>query len=219
MIATPRGCGLLVAIVLTSVGTVCAADEAPPEPATDAVSYFQDVRPIFQAHCQGCHQPAKPLGEFVMTSFDSLVKGGESTLPAVVPGKPDESYLIEQITPADGEAAMPKEKEPLTEDQINKIRQWIADGAKNDTPASVGQVVDAAHPPKYEAAPVLTALAFSPDGSLLAVSGYHETLLYQGDGSALVSAIGRRVGADRSVGVFARRNIAGRGRWLAGPVG
>ncbi len=189
MIATPRGCGLLVAIVLASSATVRAADEAPPEPATATVSYFQDVRPIFQAHCQGCHQPAKPLGEFVMTSFDALVKGGESTLPAIVPGKPDESYLIEQITPADGEAAMPKDKDPLTEDQIKKIRQWIADGAKNDTPASVGQVVDAAHPPKYEAAPVLTALAFSPDGSLLAVSGYHETLLYQGDGSALVARL------------------------------
>ena len=29
--------------------------EDPP-----AISYYKDVRPIFQQHCQGCHQPAKP---------------------------------------------------------------------------------------------------------------------------------------------------------------
>ena len=77
----------------------------------------------------------------------------------IVPGKPDESYLVQQITPADGKAEMPKEKDPLSEDEIKKIREWIAAGAKDDTPASVSKLVDAAHPPKYEAAPVLTALA------------------------------------------------------------
>ena len=35
-----------------------AADPAPP---AGKVSYYKDVRPIFQQHCQGCHQPAKPL--------------------------------------------------------------------------------------------------------------------------------------------------------------
>ena len=42
------------------------------------VEYFRDVRPIFQEHCQGCHQPAKRGGEYVMTAFDQLLKGGES---------------------------------------------------------------------------------------------------------------------------------------------
>jgi mono/diheme cytochrome c family protein len=34
------------------------ADSAKPDP-NKPVSYFKDVRPIFQAQCQGCHQPAK----------------------------------------------------------------------------------------------------------------------------------------------------------------
>jgi len=176
--------------VTLSLTSVVRAEDAPAEkPAGPKVSYFRDVRPLFQAHCQGCHQPAKPLGGYVMTSMDRLVKGGESESAAIVPGKPDESYLLDQITPAEGKAAMPKDKPPLHEQEIAKIRQWIAEGAEDDTPASVRDTIDAEHPPKYEAAPVLTALDISPDGSLIAVSGYHETLLHKADGSGLVARL------------------------------
>src|SRR5690349_858408 len=87
------------------------ADVPAANPAT--VSYFRDVRPILQVHCQGCHQPAKPMGEYVMTHFAGLVKGGESGEAAIVPGKPDESHLLAMVTPANGKAEMPKDKEPL----------------------------------------------------------------------------------------------------------
>ena len=75
------------------------ADEAEPETveaqavSPQEVSYWKEVRPIFQAHCQGCHQPAKPNGEYVMTRFDALVEGGESGEAAIVPGDVDASYL------------------------------------------------------------------------------------------------------------------------------
>lgn len=161
------------------------ADAAP----TPTVSYFRDVRPIFQVHCLGCHQPAKAMGDFVMTNFENLAKGGESEQPAVVAGKPDESHLLALITPAEGKAEMPKDKPPLAEDQIKRIRQWIAEGAQDDTPMSVRGVIDADHPPVYEASPVLTAIDFSPDDTLLAVSGYHETLLHKADGSGLIARL------------------------------
>ena len=51
------------------------------------ISFYRDIRPIFQEHCQGCHQPAKRGGEYVMTAFKELLKGGESESPAVVPGE------------------------------------------------------------------------------------------------------------------------------------
>jgi WD40 repeat protein len=162
------------------------ADEPAARPT---VSYFKDVRPIFVVHCQGCHQPAKPLGGYVMTHFEGLFKGGESEQAAVVPHKSDESNLLLQITPADGKAEMPKDQPPLTADQILKIRTWIDEGADDDTPASVRAVVDAEHPPRYEGAPVLTTVDFSPDDTLLAVSGYHETLLHKADGSGLVARL------------------------------
>ncbi len=186
-----RSLAILVLFALATCYLNAAGGEEPskPEVAGVKVSYFRDVRPLLQAQCQGCHQPGKPEGGYVMTSRDALLKGGESEQAAIVPGKPEASYLIEQITPSDGQAAMPQGKPPLHEGEIKKIAQWIAEGAVDDTPASVRTVIDAAHPPKYESAPVLTALDFSPDDALLAVSGYHETLLYKADGSALVARL------------------------------
>src|SRR5215472_7144105 len=55
-----------------------------PAPIPDNVSYYKDVRPIFVLHCQGCHQPAKPMGGFVMTSHADLLKKGDSEEPGVL---------------------------------------------------------------------------------------------------------------------------------------
>ncbi len=74
------------------------------------VSYYKQIRPIFQAQCQGCHQPAKAGGGYVMTDFARLLAGGESKLAAIVPTKPEESNLLDQVTPEAGKAEMPKEK-------------------------------------------------------------------------------------------------------------
>ena len=168
-----------------------AADEKKndTEKPGEKVSYFRDVVPIMREHCQGCHQPAKRGGELLLTTFAGLKKGGESGAPGFVAGKPDQSLLIEQITPEDGEAEMPKKKPPLDADQIALIRRWISEGAKDDTPINNAVAFDADHPPKYNAAPLITSLDYSPDGKLLAVSGYHEVLLHKADGSGLVARL------------------------------
>ena len=195
-------CTLLLCTLLAAAPLLAADPPAAPaaKPAA-TVSFFRDVRPIFQAHCLGCHQPAKAMGEYAMTAREGLVKGGESGQAAIVPGKPEASYLLTQITPADGKAEMPKEKEPLAEPDIKKIRQWIAEGAEDDTPLAVRAAIDMEHPPVYEAPPVLTALDFSPDDTLLAVSGYHETLLFQLNGQELVGSapVARLVGQSERV--------------------
>jgi len=154
------------------------------------VSFFKDVLPILRAkNCTGCHQPAKRGGEYVMTEFASLLKGGESGEAAVVPGKPEKSHLIAQITAKDGKADMPKEAKPLSEAEVATIRRWIELGAKDDTPASNRPQYDAEHPPIYMAPPVLKSIEYSPQGNLLAVSGYHEVLLHKVDGSGLVARL------------------------------
>jgi WD40 repeat protein/mono/diheme cytochrome c family protein len=182
-------------IALIAALAVPALVAAQP-PAKDApkpggpVSYYKDVRPIFQQHCQGCHQPAKPLGGFVMTSFADLFKAGDSELPGVVANKPHDSLLVKLLGDVKGRARMPKGKEPLSATQVKLITDWVAQGAADDTPMSArAPLVDADHPPTYDLLPVLTAVAFSPDGQVLAVSGYHEVLLHKGDGSGLVARL------------------------------
>ncbi len=153
------------------------------------VSYDKQVQPLLQANCYGCHQPAKAKGGYQMTSRDGLLRGGESGSPAVVPGKSDESHLLELITPQEGKAEMPQGRSPLAASDIELIRRWIAEGAEDDSPKSLPQTFDAHHPPVYSSPPVVTSLDFSPDGKLLAVAGFHEAILWKADGSTRVARL------------------------------
>jgi WD40 repeat protein/mono/diheme cytochrome c family protein len=189
---------LLGALLLFACFPLRAA-EPPAKDAKepDVVSYYRDIRPLFAQHCQGCHQPAKAGGGFVMTAFPDLLKKGDSDLPGIVPGKAEESLVVDQITPQSGKPpVMPRGKDPLPAHDVQLIKKWIAQGAKDDTPPSARDVVDADHPPHYDVPPVITSVAFSPDGQTLAVSGYHEVLLYKADGSELT---GRLIGLSERI--------------------
>ncbi len=164
--------------------------EEDPSPADAPVSFNRDIRPILVEHCQGCHQPAKPSGGLVLTSYDHLRKGGESEEPGVVPGKPEESTLYTYVVAEEGEEPlMPKDAPPLTPAEVEKIRRWILQGAKDDTPQSMKVTYTMDNPPRYQLAPVLTSVDYSPDGKLLAVSGYHEVLIHRADGSGIVARL------------------------------
>jgi WD40 repeat protein len=180
-----------IALVLLCSPAVRGAEPADKAAPPDGkISYYRSIQPIFQMHCQGCHQPAKPSGGFVMTSHADLLKAGDSEKAGIVPGKPEQSLIVELITPQkDQPPEMPKGKPPLPEKDVALIKKWIAEGAADDTPKTARQVVDQDHPPVYRLQPVLTSVDFSPDGTLLAVSGYHEVLLHKADGSGLVARL------------------------------
>ena len=153
------------------------------------VSFYKHIRPIFQAQCNGCHQPAKKKGDYVMTDFAALLKGGEEG-HAVVPGKPEESNLLKLIVPdAEGKVEMPQKAEPLHETQVALIKRWVAEGAKDDTPAAAKAQYDMEHPPVYVTAPAITSIDYSPDGQFLAVAGYHEVLVHKADGSGIAARL------------------------------
>ena len=195
--------GALLTFVMLPVA-VASADEPKKDngqqkganPARTRISYDKQVRPILQARCQGCHQPAKAGGNYVMTAFERMLKGGESGEAAIVAGKPAESHLLTLITPEGGKAEMPQNKPPLATAEIELITRWIAQGASDDTPRAARTRYDQDHPPVYTRLPVIPALSFSPDGSLLAVAGFHEVLLWKADGSELV---GRLVGLSERI--------------------
>lgn len=164
-----------------------AAEESKP------VSFYRQVRPILQRNCVGCHQPAKRGGKLLLTTFEGFQKGGENG-KGFTPGKPGESLVVDYISGDKPE--MPRGKDPLKKEQVALIARWVKQGAKDDTPAAAKDTITAANPPKYVRPPVVTALAYSPDGKLLAVSGFHETLLQKADGSGIV---GRLVGTAKRI--------------------
>ena len=58
--------------------------------------FEQNVRPLLAEKCYSCHGDKKQKGGLRLDSLEAILKGGESG-PAVVPGKPDESLLVEAI--------------------------------------------------------------------------------------------------------------------------
>ena len=143
--------------------------------ATDSkVSFHSEIVPLLKRSCQGCHHPGDPNGDLIVTTYAELKRGGMAG-EAIVPGKPDESLLIELIS--GDEPAMPQNMEPLSAEEVELFRRWILEGAPDDTPAEVDDMGEGNYP-TYTVPPVVTALAYSPDGSTLAVSGFREILLY-----------------------------------------
>jgi mono/diheme cytochrome c family protein len=175
--------GFTAAAFALLFGGARAQDAKPvdaPTPPPKPVSFFREVRPIVQAQCAGCHQPAKAGGKIVLTGHANLLETDRHGDPIVAPGKPDESTLVAAVTPHDGKPPkMPKGKTPLADAQVALLKRWIAEGAHDDTPAAAAETFTPDHPPEYRRQPVVTALDFSPKAPLLAVSGYHEVFLYE----------------------------------------
>jgi mono/diheme cytochrome c family protein len=85
------------------------------------------VQPIFNQRCIGCHGENGKEGIDLRT-YDSVMKGGEPGL-VVKPGDAKGSLLVQMIQ--EGHAKrMPFKQDPLTDDQIKQIEDWVNGGAK-----------------------------------------------------------------------------------------
>src|SRR5262249_53315919 len=136
----------------------------------------------------GCHGAKNPKGKLNMTRYETFRQGGTKDDP-IVEGKPEESYLLDVLT-ATGKKKMPPEEsgDPLKKEEVELISRWIKEGAKLD--ADVKKDADLIRelrlrwePPAPRSAypyPVtVTALAFTPDGKHLVVSGNHELTVWE----------------------------------------
>ena len=106
-----------------------SAAEVSPE--SGKVFFERDVRPILKEHCFHCHgEDAEEIkGGLDLRLKRFLEKGGESG-PAIVPGHPAKSKLLEVLKSGD----MPKGKSRLGDDVIEVIEKWIASGAATARP-------------------------------------------------------------------------------------
>lgn len=156
------------------------------------VSFAKQVAPIFSQRCLACHNARTAKGRLNMETFANLMKGGENG-PSVVAAKPGDSLLQTMID----DHSMPKDADPLTPEQIALVKKWIETGARLD--AGVGaaatlitiipKLTQPAPPEAYRVPVPVMAVAFSPDGNLLATSGYREVLLWNPADGQLVRRI------------------------------
>lgn len=101
---------------------------APNEPTRESQIDFQrDVSPIFRTHCLECHNEAKADGDLRLDSKEAALLGGHTGNPIL--GSLENSELLERINSPEDGYRMPKKGDPLTNQQIATLTQWIEEGA------------------------------------------------------------------------------------------
>jgi hypothetical protein len=107
---------IATALVWCAVAGACVAEET--------IQFAQQIAPILEQHCVRCHSSSRRKGDISLETSADLRAND-----FVVAGDPDSSHLVELIR-LDGERpAMPKDGDPLSDEQVSVIRRWILEGA------------------------------------------------------------------------------------------
>ena len=125
-----------------SGGNPAAPTNPTPDPTTPTTTatFASISSQIFSQRCTGCHSGSAPAAGMNLSSatahaalvnVPSVQRGGAVR---VIPGNADGSYIIQKLR---GEAGIVGQRMPaggpfLSDDQINLIRQWINEGARNN---------------------------------------------------------------------------------------
>ena len=113
---------VLTLMAIAPLATVCHGQSI----VQNRAEFFEGhVRPILVNQCYGCHAKGK-LGGLSLESREDLLRGGQ-TGPAVVPGEPDKSLLIQAIR-QQTDLKMPKGGK-LSAAEVADLVQWVKDGA------------------------------------------------------------------------------------------
>jgi hypothetical protein len=103
--------------------------------AGEKVTFEQHIRPILKTYCLDCHgAEEKPRSKLDLRLRRLIVQGGRKG-PAIVPGRPAESLLVDRLKSGE----MPPGEKKVPKDQVALIERWIAEGAvtARDEPASL----------------------------------------------------------------------------------
>ncbi len=95
----------------------------------DDVDFKRDIAPILEDRCWGCHGEDEQESGLRLDRRAKMLRGGDSGLSAIVPGKPEKSYLIEVIKHLDPDVKMPPDEDKLPAKQIELLAQWVQEGA------------------------------------------------------------------------------------------
>jgi hypothetical protein len=115
-------CYFVIAVSVLSVAFSQAGDSRKSE----LITHFEnEIRPVLIGQCIKCHSDKKQEGGLRLDTLEGFLKGGDSG-PALVPGNPEESVLMEALH-YDGLEMPPTGK--LPEKTILQFQRWIADGA------------------------------------------------------------------------------------------
>src|SRR5689334_21122906 len=123
----------IIAVCLPCGVAICAPPPTPQDSEARQI-FVNQVKPLFQAKCQGCHGPTKVSG-LTLENREGLLQGGKRG-PAIAPGDPAKSVLVDALE-QQGSLKMPPGGK-LTDKEVAAVRRWIELGAPwSDAPAAI----------------------------------------------------------------------------------
>jgi len=126
-----KALGALAALPLLGPGLRAAEGAPAPQPSAADLQFFEaKIRPIFAERCYKCHSRLadKIKGGFMLDTREGMLHGGD-TGPAIVPGKPEDSLLIDAVGYKDADLQMPPKGDRLSGAQVADLTEWIRRGA------------------------------------------------------------------------------------------
>jgi len=93
------------------------------------VDFQKDIQPILEKRCWKCHGEDKQESGLRLDLRAAMLRGGDLGIPALVPGRPEKSALIEAVKHLDPELKMPPKRRKLPEEEIQLLSRWIKAGA------------------------------------------------------------------------------------------
>ncbi len=184
---------LLTLFVLALCNQAKAEDEAPIEIANldreAPVSFADEVMPILRQSCLACHNASDAASDLVLETPEQMLTGG-ALGPAIVPGKPAESLLL-QVAAHQEEPFMPPPDndsgaEDLTPEQLGILKLWIEQGAEGGPAEAVEEIAWQPLPPGMN--PIF-AVALSSDGQFAACSRANQIFIYHIPSGRLVDRL------------------------------
>jgi hypothetical protein len=112
------------------VTPVPIAPPAPPVSASDLQFFEARIRPLLSDRCYKCHSRLadKIKGGLMLDTREGMLHGGD-TGPAITPGKPEDSLLIDAVSYKDNDLQMPPKGDRLSAAQVTDLTEWIRRGA------------------------------------------------------------------------------------------
>ena len=157
--------------------------------ASEVAPSFNDLLPIFETNCSGCHASNVKMGSLDLDTWDAMMKGGNNGT-IVVPGKSEESRLYLMVA-RKMSPGMPLSGKSLAVGEVETIRRYIDSGAPQPTRVAVAKarntIPDIAPSKSVHAA--LSALAWSPDSKLVALGTFQAVRILDATTSQVVAEL------------------------------
>ena len=158
MIFPDRRVRLFVLAVCLGLGLVIGStahtlSQTPQtQPTAEGIEFFEkNIRPVLAERCYSCHsdRAANLRGDLRLDSRQGMLKAGKSGVPAIIPGKPQESLLIAALQHTSADLKMPPGS-PLPAEQVEAFVEWVRMGAPDPRESATVEVVADKPPYNWE---------------------------------------------------------------------